>query len=122
MVERPITASLLEQLNNPSSAVAKIHALTLLKNELIGHDEKKEAWVLEGVIPPLVWCISPDRRENRLPPLRIPNGSDPAENEVEPTVDETIRYQSTIILGSLAQGRCSPRGWNPCDCNHTDCG
>ena len=106
---RSLAASVLSELQNPTSSSATLSALTHLKNEIIGHDQKKEAWILEGIAPLLVRCISPSRRESRASALKahgLANGPHTVAGEVvQPTEDERIRLQAIIILGSLAQGQ-----------------
>jgi hypothetical protein len=101
-----LSKSLLASLNSPLPDSSQLAALRHLKNELIGHDQKKESWVLEGLIPALVWCISPDRRDKWNAMVKtIHNGHDAREIGGAPPVDnDEIRFQATIILGSIAQG------------------
>jgi hypothetical protein len=101
-----LATSLLEAINSPLPDSSQLAALKLLKNEIIGHDQKKEAWVLEGIIPALVWCISPDRRDKWSAVLKtLQHEHDGSETGGASLVDnDEIRFQATIILGSIAQG------------------
>jgi hypothetical protein len=51
MMTRAAAPPILEQLQSAESASAQITVLRALKNELIGHDQRKEALVAEGIIP-----------------------------------------------------------------------
>jgi len=92
---RTSSTSVLAQLPFLLSPDTRVAALRTLKNELIGHDEKKEMWVRSGVLKPLATVmtshISPDMRTNKR-----------AESRSE---QEEARLQAIIVVGSLAQGQ-----------------
>lgn len=91
---RTSSSSVLAQLPSLLSPDTRVAALRTLKNELIGHDEKKELWVRSGVLKPLATVMTshvpPDMRTNKR-----------AESRSE---QEEARLQAIIIVGSLAQG------------------
>jgi len=91
---RTSVSSIHAQLPSLLSPDTRVAALRTLKNELIGHDEKKELWVRSGVLKPLATVmtsfVSPDMRTHKR-----------AESRSE---QEEARLQAIIIVGSLAQG------------------
>ena len=92
---RPSSPSVFAQLPSLLSPDTRVAALRTLKNELIGHDEKKEVWVRSGVLQPLAAVMTsreePDSRTNKR-----------TEGKSE---QEEARLQAIIVVGSLAQGQ-----------------
>ena len=91
---RSSSPSIPAQLSSLSSPKTRVAALRNLKNELIGHDEKKEAWVRSGVLKYIATVLeqgaSPDIKASQ----RVEGRSE----------QEEARLQAIIVVGSLAQG------------------
>ena len=81
-MKQAATAPILEELGSPSSLEAQAAALRALKNDVIGHQQRKENWIRQGVIAPLSTILN-QQRDNNHP---------------------SIRTEAIIIVGSLAQG------------------
>lgn len=105
MMTRPSTPPLLLQFQNAESLSSQIATLRTLKNETIGHDQRKETWVRWGIIPILSKVLA----------SRQPGGKDVAESEANGSnksqrslgvrsEEEEACLQAIIIVGSLAQG------------------
>jgi armadillo repeat-containing protein 8 len=97
------TAPVLAELNNPSTLEAQAQALRALKNEVIGHQQRKELWIRHGVVAPLARILNKQRsstpRWQDAPSQPLTGGgSEPR------STDEDILVQAIIIIGSLAQG------------------
>ena len=82
----------LPSLTAPDTCLA---ALRALKNELIGHEEKKELWVRSGVLRPLRDVLSIPKR---------PDGSTHKRHQGR-SEQEEARLQAIVIVGSIAQGQ-----------------
>ena len=101
----------LQEIRNPTSVAAQIAALRSLKNEIIGHDEKKELVVRHGVVLPLVRNLSASLKGSGKRADREANGHgsgvsderDPMTNTPWTDEDE-LRLQTTYITASLARG------------------
>ena len=91
---RPPSPSLPDQLPTLSSPATRITALRALKNEIIGHDEKKEIWVRSGVLRPLSTVIASQKSPDARADGRAGRRSE----------QEEARLQAIIVVGSLAQG------------------
>lgn len=93
---------LLPQLQSADSASAQAIALRCLKNETIGHDQRKECWIRWGIIPMLANILAARQSPGKGPASAEHSGGSrlrhPASQEDE------ARLQAVIILGSLAQG------------------
>ncbi|PYH83904.1 armadillo repeat protein [Aspergillus uvarum CBS 121591] len=94
---------LLLQLQTADSLSAQAAALRSLKNETIGHNQRKEAWVRWGIIPVLANILAARHGKDIVTPevngaakLRCPQSEE----------DETC-LQAIVIMGSLAQGGAS---------------
>lgn len=108
------TPQLLSQIRHPESSFARLAALRSLKNEIVGHDQRKEAWIESGVIPALSQVLA-GRREDK------DNGeSDPEAAKLRAhfstsyhrtpdirTGDDAACLQAAIVVGTLAQGMWS---------------
>ncbi|KAI9836268.1 MAG: hypothetical protein M1819_001605 [Sarea resinae] len=99
---RPPTPPILNELRNPSSSTAQVAALRALKNEIIGHEQKKEAWIRQGVVLPIVRILSvkPEKRSSS----RETNGENGRGDGIRTSNTDEARLQATIIAGSLAIG------------------
>ena len=100
---RPSTPPILSELRSPSSPAKQVAALRALKNEIIGHEQKKEMWIGLGVVTYITRILkthrSTSKRRHResddnISANRGPLGSD----------EEVARLQAVIMVGSLAQG------------------
>jgi hypothetical protein len=80
----------------------QLSALQTLKNEIVGHDQKKEKWVENGVIEPVVKILESSRSSHST------SGKDNSRGRVltsRPlTSEENVRLQALHILASLANG------------------
>ncbi|KAI9844512.1 MAG: hypothetical protein M1838_002160 [Thelocarpon superellum] len=102
---RPSTTPILAELQNPSTYPAQLSALKTLRNEVIGQDQRKEAWIAAGIITPLVKTLTPSRTGGKRRSREVNGGPgpSPADESIVPEEEES-RLQATIIIGSLAQG------------------
>ncbi|KAJ5169025.1 uncharacterized protein N7482_004619 [Penicillium canariense] len=100
---RAATAPLLLQLQSSDSVSSQVASLRTLKNELIGHDQRKETYITAGIIPALGQVLSARRpgrdtaaESNRagLSQVSLYHNSD----------DSEACLQAILIVGSLAQG------------------
>ncbi|KAJ5619632.1 hypothetical protein N7510_003616 [Penicillium lagena] len=89
---------ILLQLHSPESISAQVASLRNLKNELIGHDQRKEAYVNAGIIPALGQVLSARRPRAMTTEF---NGSTQEKSKPE---ELEACLQAILIIGSLAQG------------------
>lgn len=108
----------LAELSNPSSAEAQVKVLQALKNEIVGHEQRKELAVTQGVIKPLASLLGAEARRGGKRRRNVANGhgsslgSGGRVGQTEWTVEDEARFQATLVIGSLANGRsclCSLR-------------
>ena len=92
---RPSPQSIASHLPSLSAPDTRLAALRALKNELIGHEEKKELWVRSGVLRPLRDVLDLPKRPAGITPKRHQDRSE----------QEEARLQAIIIVGSIAQGQ-----------------
>lgn len=98
---RAAAPPILLQLHSAESVPSQIIALRSLKNELIGHDQRKEAYIAEGIIPALAQVLT--SRWPGTQALDVLASQDPTTHIAE---NREACLQATLIVGSLAQGRC----------------
>ena len=90
---------MLLQLQNADSVSSQILALRSLKNELIGHDQRKEAYIAEGIIPALGQVLS-----SRWPGTLDSEDLSLDDRAARKAEECDACLQATLIVGSLAQG------------------
>ncbi|KHN98249.1 armadillo repeat protein [Metarhizium album ARSEF 1941] len=97
---RPQNSPILAQLRNAKSLPEQRAALQALKNEIVGHVQKKEAWIGLGVLEPIVRTLSSSR-----PPEKL-NGKDASvQLWSRPLSDEdSIKLQGLQLIASFANG------------------
>ncbi|KFX97777.1 hypothetical protein V490_02624 [Pseudogymnoascus sp. VKM F-3557] len=98
-MEASSSQPILAQILNPSSPAEHITALRALKNDIIGHQQRKEAWVGLGALDSIARASA--SQENRQ---ATKSGYEPARVANSLSEEETLRLQALSILGSLAYG------------------
>ncbi|PYH42630.1 armadillo repeat protein [Aspergillus saccharolyticus JOP 1030-1] len=94
---------LLLQLQTADSLPAQAAALRSLKNETIGHNQRKEAWVRWGIIPVLAKILASRYGKDNVTPEA--NGA--AKLRCFQSQEDETCLQAIVIMGSLAQGGAS---------------
>ncbi|GAO17684.1 uncharacterized protein UV8b_01330 [Ustilaginoidea virens] len=104
---RPQNSSILTQLRNAKALPEQALALQALKNDIVGHVQKKEAWIGLGVLEPIVRTLVTNRSPSKL------NGKDAnAHLLTRPLSDEEyVRLQALQLVASFANG--GPAFLNP---------
>src|SRR5436190_13714222 len=104
---RAVAPQILSELQDPESPAARIAALRVLKNEIIGHDQRKEAWIGWGIVPLLSRILAARRGAGKksVPRELNGNGKHSGRSTGRSDEDETC-LQAIIIVGGLAQGKC----------------
>ena len=98
MVQLTYTTALRELKSSPPPPPEdQLLLLRLLKNEIIGHGQRKEHVVRLGLLEPLAQILF---STTDFPGNKTPSTS-------QPTLEHEIRLQATILVGSLATGTSS---------------
>lgn len=93
---------ILSQIRVARSYSEQVASLRALKNEVVGHAQRKEKWVEQGVLESLVKLLQTSRFPTRL------NGKETRNSNGSPkplTEDELVRLHSLQLLASFANGR-----------------
>lgn len=120
---RSTIPSALAELSNPTSSEAQVAALRNLKNEIVGHEQRKELAVTYGVVRPLAGLLREGvrrggkRRHSNGTTQEThngPAGSTPSSGAAtlsrirqaheDWTKEDELRFQATLVIGSLANG------------------
>lgn len=105
---RATAPPILAQLHSSHSVSEQVAVLRLLKNDLIGHDQRKEAYVAGGILPALAQVLAvcwPGKAA-----AAGSNGAASGQSGFLQSSEETEACQQAIlIVGSLAQGIHNPR-------------
>lgn len=99
----------LSELSNPSTPEAQVNALRNLKNEIVGHEQRKELAVVHGIVKPLAGLLKGGIRKggNKRGKSGEINrgGSTTAGSDNEWDVEDELQFQATLVVGSLANGK-----------------
>lgn len=97
---RPQSSPILAQIRSAKTVAEQTAALQALKNEIVGHVQKKEAWVGLGVLELIVRSLS----SNRSP---AKSGKDLAVQPVhrDLNAEEGLRMQALQLIASFANGK-----------------
>jgi armadillo repeat-containing protein 8 len=97
---RAQSSPILAQLRGARSLVEQSAALRALKNEIVGHIQKKEAWISLGVLKPIVQTLSSSRPSAKLngKGSRLQLGNRPLSE------DDGAKLQALQLLASFANG------------------
>lgn len=94
---RAAAPPILLQLQSSESVPSQVATLRALKNELIGHDQRKEAYVAAGIIPALIQVLVTHR------PGKVDHSGSARVYHASEEADACL--QAILIVGSLVQGR-----------------
>lgn len=96
---------LLSEIRDPETASSRAESLRALKNELIGHDQKKQTWVEEGIVPVLSSVLASPLPKEKKPATAQTTGEGEhiGRHDGIDAADASHR-EAVIIVGSLAQG------------------
>lgn len=100
---RAAAPPILLQLSSTESVSSQAAALRTLKNELIGHDQRKEAYVTEGLLPALTQVLT-SCRPRRLDTEEQSNGSALNPHDYRSSHEYEACLQAILIVGSVTQG------------------
>lgn len=97
---RQHSSPILAQLRGAKTLLEQKAALQALKNEIVGHVQKKEEWVSVGVLDPIVRSLSGTRA-----PLKT-NGKEarPPSSARPLSEEESVKLQALQLVGSFANG------------------
>lgn len=111
---------LLAELQNPQSTEAQIIALRKLKNEVIGHDQRKESWITWGIVPILSRILVTRQASGKKGGSVELNGQKELGRVrgIQSAEDEAC-LQAIILVGSFAQGTLTSALFTPCDVTNT---
>lgn len=101
----PSTSTILSELRSASSPACQIKALRDVKNEIVGHVQKKQIWIGLGVLTPLTRILN-SYKGNGKRRHRDTNGhtNNPKPNGSKNDEEEACS-QAIVIVGSLAHGQ-----------------
>lgn len=98
---RPSSPPILAQIRNSRSPAEQIVALRALKNDIIGHQQKKEMWVGLGVVEPIVRIMTSSKAQGKQ------NGKERYDHRFTSeslSEKQMVRLQALCVIGSLAHG------------------
>ncbi|KAK7427555.1 hypothetical protein QQZ08_005998 [Neonectria magnoliae] len=97
---RPQSPPILSQLRSARTLPEQATALRALKNEIVGHIQKKELWISLGVLDPIVRTLATSRSPSK------PNGKDLRFPLTQRPLseDESVRLQALQLIASFANG------------------
>ena len=103
MVQGP-SLETIDAIRNAPSLDSQITALKQLKNDIVGHGQRKEIVVKQGVLEPLVNILSTGSKATGKRRIADTNGASAHAAQQPWTLEDDARLQATLILSSLASG------------------
>ena len=103
-MKRPSTPPILSEVRTASSPASQVKALKVLKNELIGHEQKKEQWVKLGVLTTLAHILTSTKDNGKNKHREDIGVASYSRAQDEQSEDEEARLQAVIVIGSVAYG------------------
>ncbi|KAL6860970.1 ARM repeat-containing protein [Trichoderma novae-zelandiae] len=100
---RPQTSPILSQLRNATTCPEQSAALQALKNEIVGHHQKKETWAGLGVLGPVVKTLTSARSTAKANTTDKDARPQPSERRALSDEDK-VRLQALQIITSFAKG------------------
>jgi len=91
---------ILAYIHNARTYADRAAALRSLKNDIVGHSQKKEAWVARGALEPVVSLLHSSRSSPKAA-----NGKPMRSVDLQTlTEEEIVRLQALQVLSSFAGG------------------
>ncbi|KAI9834474.1 MAG: hypothetical protein M1826_002628 [Phylliscum demangeonii] len=105
-MSRPAMASLLARLAEAPPGQPQAAVLAHLRKEIIGNEPQKEAALALGLLPHLVRILSVDRASDlgRASLSLALDGDASANASANASAADDVRWQATMVVGSLAHG------------------
>ncbi len=102
---RPSVPGPLEQLRRANSPAAQLGALKQLKNDVVGHERRKEAAVRDGLVVALSSCLKSSQGKRQ--PVARPRDQDSPSSSFSDGLDinDQICLQCVFLATSLAHGK-----------------
>ncbi|GAB7357746.1 hypothetical protein MBLNU459_g0401t1 [Dothideomycetes sp. NU459] len=106
MVQPPSLAALHELQHAPSSPADQLRLLRLIKNDIVGHGQRKELVVQSGLLEPLAGLmLAVADTAGKKPTHRVNGAANPRPVAAAAwSLDDDIRLQAVLIVASLANG------------------
>ena len=101
----PPIPPILSELRSASSPASHIAALRALKNEIIGHDLKKQAWIELGVLVPIARILNTYRGNGKRKHRDVHGNGALSKQRGHRSAEEEALLQAVIVIGSLARGQ-----------------
>lgn len=101
---RPSTPPILSELRSASSPASQVAALRALKNELIGHEQKKEMWIGLGVLAPIARILNTHKGNGKKKYRDFHGDRNQSKQNGGRSDEDEARLQAIIIIGTLAHG------------------
>ena len=92
--------AIISQLRDPNSTQEQIAALKLLRNDVIGNQQRKDAWMSTGVLQAVVEAATPRHSYGAPGHQRIEDETWSSQSVLNDS--ENVRLQALAVLGSFA--------------------
>lgn len=92
---------ILDELMDPTSPEALLQTLKALKNEIIGHSQRKELWIRRGVVSRLQKLLNTYQTNSKQRQRGETRNDDTGGIR---SLEEAIQLEVITIIGSLAHG------------------
>ncbi|PGG99286.1 hypothetical protein AJ79_08592 [Helicocarpus griseus UAMH5409] len=103
---RAATPQIISEIREPESTASRIAALRLLKNDIVGHDQRKEGWIRGGIVPLLSQVLTGRRGAGKKSVIGEVNGDTKYSlgRKNGRTEEDEVCFQTIMVIDSFAQG------------------
>jgi hypothetical protein len=105
IMTRPSTPPILSELISSSSAAGQVAALRALKNDIIGHEQRKEIWIRHGVLEHIARILNTHKGSGKKRYREVNGGASHPKRRGSTTDEEEARLQAIAVVGSFAHGQ-----------------
>ena len=102
---RPSTPPILSELRSSSSSANQVAALRALKNDIVGHEQRKELWITLGILAPIARILNTNKPNGKRRVRDVNGNGHAGKSRIGGTDDEEARLQAITVVGSFANGQ-----------------
>ena len=102
---RPSTPPILSELRSSSPSANQVAALRALKNDIVGHEQRKELWIRLGILAPIARILNANKPNGKKRVRDVNGNGHSGKSRTSRSDEEEARLQAIVVVGSFANGQ-----------------